>query len=90
MKNKNAYTVKNGSGLRLDHAADVLPLGSFSSPEFYTQCCVCRKVRIGEKWVDDAVIDHAAAKCSHGYCPVCFRKVMRHIDKGAAADAGYY
>ncbi len=88
MKNENTDTMMNRMGFRLDPPSEVLSPESFSSPEFFTQCCVCKKVRIGDEWVGNDVIDQAAAACSHGYCPDCFRQVLQHIDMVAEGSPG--
>lgn len=35
------------------------------------QCCVCKKVREGDQWVEPAHEIAAGAPVSHGYCPDC-------------------
>gem|GEM_PF-3139496 len=35
------------------------------------QCCVCKKIRKGKRWVDITSPLSACCHISHGYCPVC-------------------
>jgi len=46
-----------------------------------TQCCVCKKIRENNKWVDVPDYIVADASVSHGYCPDCARDANRELDK---------
>jgi len=38
------------------------------------QCCVCKKIKDGEKWKTDG--HGGRSDASHTYCPRCFEKSM--------------
>lgn len=86
MKNENTLTLMNRTGFRLDPPPDVLCPEGFSEPEFFKQCCVCKKVKLGASWVSSNAVQHAAVNCSHGYCPDCFRQVLQRIDHAAEGE----
>ena len=35
------------------------------------QCCVCKKIRNGDRWVSVQKKDLPSRSISHGYCPKC-------------------
>ncbi len=39
-------------------------------------CCVCRKVKVGDKWLKKEVDFETA---SHGYCPACYGRTLAII-----------
>ena len=39
-------------------------------------CCVCRKVKVGNKWIKKEVDFDSA---SHGYCPACYGRTLAII-----------
>lgn len=45
------------------------------------QCCVCKRRRQGNRWVDHKQNPEPDAKTvvSHGYCPECAAKAFREI-----------
>jgi phosphoserine phosphatase RsbU/P len=46
-------------------------------------CCVCKRVRDDRNYwqqVESYVASRTDAKFSHGYCPDCFKKVMRDFE----------
>lgn len=43
------------------------------------QCCVCKKVRLEERWVVlDALVPHDV-ETSHGYCPGCAGDAFQEV-----------
>jgi hypothetical protein len=44
-----------------------------------TQCCVCRKVRRGERWRALRLPLEPETRVSHGYCPTCAAEVHAEI-----------
>lgn len=42
-------------------------------------CCLCHKIKSSEGWVEQERA--AGAVFSHGYCPQCYAKVMRGVEK---------
>ncbi len=43
------------------------------------QCCVCKKVRVGTKWVSQSDPVDVPDLVSHGYCPVCAEHAFAEI-----------
>ena len=43
------------------------------------QCCICKRVREGQVWVDQVLSEQEEANTSHGYCPVCAAKAFAEI-----------
>jgi hypothetical protein len=80
MKNKKKSTGKNRSGSHQDLAVEMLSADLLSGGRFIKQCCVCKKLKLGEFWVNAAVAAPGGEKFSHGYCPSCFRAIMHTID----------
>lgn len=48
------------------------------------QCCVCKKLRHGSRWVPvaDSQLDYDGI--SHGYCPKCAAKAFEEIRRQAS------
>jgi len=42
------------------------------------QCCSCKKIRKGSRWVMTTVPE-SQMRISHGYCPTCAAKVYAEI-----------
>lgn len=43
------------------------------------QCCVCKKVKSGHRWVDVIPEQLAYLDISHGYCPKCAEEAFAEI-----------
>lgn len=56
------------------HEADAKPL--------ITQCCYCKKFRIGADWylITDPKSLESAFRISHGSCPVCHERALAEVD----------
>lgn len=54
------------------------------------QCCVCKKIRKGARWVKPQKVALVKHDISHGYCPKCageaFQKARRRPRSGALAS----
>lgn len=44
-----------------------------------TICCVCHKTKSLNGWLEDFIQQYKSL--SHGYCPECFEKTMRELDR---------
>ena len=44
------------------------------------QCCQCKKLRKGKRWVKAAGTHLAGQRVSHGYCPTCAAKAFAQIE----------
>lgn len=44
-----------------------------------TICCLCHKTKHRNGWVKK-LVPHSR-KLSHGYCPRCFRKILKQIER---------
>ena len=44
------------------------------------QCCQCKKLRKGKRWVKAAGANMAGRRVSHGYCPTCAAKAFAQIE----------
>jgi len=44
------------------------------------QCCLCKKVLKGRRWVEADKVDVPEHRVSHGYCPVCAAEVFAEIE----------
>lgn len=56
------------------------------------QCCVCKCVREGERWVAKRPADLEAQTFSHGYCPDCAAKAfdeIRRLNHAKLAASGH-
>jgi len=42
-------------------------------------CCLCNRVKSLDGWVEQERV--AGVALSHGYCPQCYAKVMRGVEK---------
>jgi len=49
------------------------------------QCCVCRKIRRPEGWVDPPVQPNLLKEASHGYCPDCAKQAYAEVEAARAA-----
>ncbi len=47
-----------------------------------SQCCECKKVRQGSRWVKLKNSDLESIKVSHTYCPECAKQVMIELNIG--------
>jgi len=43
------------------------------------QCCQCKKVRKGNRWVKASGSELVGRCVSHGYCPTCAARVFAQI-----------
>ena len=43
------------------------------------QCCMCKRVREQQRWVDPGFNTVDITDISHGYCPVCAAKAFAEI-----------
>lgn len=50
------------------------------------QCCVCKRVYVGDRWVSAPWDLYGEADITHGYCERCYEELMRSIGKGGALD----
>lgn len=41
------------------------------------QCCVCKQLRVGERWLAHESLEEEA---SHSYCPTCLEVMKRRIE----------
>ena len=50
--------------------------------QILTVCCVCHRVRVGDRWLDGELAERATVGrlLSHGYCPRCFAKANAELD----------
>jgi hypothetical protein len=46
-----------------------------------TQCCECKKVRQGDRWVAPSKPVPTGESVSHGYCPVCAKKALKAVEE---------
>lgn len=76
MKNKNNHK----SGLRKDLAVERFSMDRLDGGRFVKQCCVCKKVKLGELWVNDTADAPGRNNFSHGYCPPCYLAILQTID----------
>ena len=44
-----------------------------------TICCVCHKTKNLDGWLDQFI--HQYKSLSHGYCPECFEKTMKQLQR---------
>ena len=44
----------------------------------HVQCCVCGRVRSGERWASPRA--PLPGSVSHGFCPECYRRAMAELD----------
>jgi len=51
------------------------------------QCCVCGKVRSGERWVRMGKGALLTGAVSHGYCPSCAHRAFAEIRRTAEQRA---
>ena len=49
--------------------------------ELLTECCVCKKIKIDNKWIDKVPSSKADNMRTHGYCPKCYTKVLLQISE---------
>ena len=49
--------------------------------EMIVQCCVCRKYRENERWIETPPISDPACPVSHTYCPPCAERLFEEIRK---------
>jgi len=52
---------------------------SESELEMVVQCCMCKKVRRGTRWLQVVDAGLLAEGVSHGYCPVCAAKAYAEL-----------
>ena len=45
-----------------------------------TQCCECRKIREGKRWVGPPTALPKGERVSHGYCPVCAKAALKAVE----------
>jgi hypothetical protein len=54
-------------------------------------CCVCKKVRDDQNYwqqVESYISKRTDARFSHGYCPDCYKKVVKELEGCAGTKAG--
>lgn len=44
-----------------------------------TVCCICKRFKIDEEWVEQLNVDQDEFTASHGYCPECFILAMEAV-----------
>lgn len=44
------------------------------------QCCVCRKIRQADLWVEPDARSTEGEDVSHGYCPECGTEALEEFD----------
>ena len=49
-----------------------------------TICCVCHKTKNLDGWLDQFI--HQYKSLSHGYCPECFEKTMKKLQRQNRED----
>jgi hypothetical protein len=49
------------------------------------QCCSCKKIRKGSRWITMRTLPETPMRISHGYCPECAAKVYAEIRSAAHA-----
>ena len=49
------------------------------------QCCVCKKIRLEDKWVAAGAVKLSGAEVTHGYCETCHDELNETLSKFAAA-----
>lgn len=51
------------------------------------QCCMCNRTKIENGWLMQPTED--GHMVSHGYCPECFEKSMREIERRHIMEPSY-
>lgn len=49
------------------------------------QCCVCRKIREAEEWVEPSGTPYSPGEVSHGYCPPCAAQAFAELSTALEA-----
>ena len=58
-----------------------LPMQGGQVDNMIIQCCVCRKFREGERWVETEPPSEPSCRISHTYCPACAADMFEQIRK---------
>jgi len=53
------------------------------------QCCICKRIRVGEEWVDLAADGVPEAPISHSYCPGCAASAFDEVTALAVRRRDY-
>ncbi len=49
------------------------------------QCCKCKKIRVGDEWIEGEASDILAV--SHTYCPACFLEARVEVSNAHASNS---